>query len=160
MKLLTNRIERARSLAELEREVAKAIHQSRTSLTDMAIRQAEYEARRRIERQARKKRVNRKYRNAQRALCVAVYDCNQAFGGPEEGGWWYDTGTLVSREGIYFNRDKAYAAVRALSEWCERNNEAEQRRPISSVLCEGVLQAHLMDYPAPAGFPTQRPHYE
>jgi hypothetical protein len=27
---------------------------------------------------------------------VALYECGPAYGGPEEGGWYYDTGILVS----------------------------------------------------------------
>lgn len=26
---------------------------------------------------------------------LAFYDIDRAYGGPEEGGWWYDTGQLV-----------------------------------------------------------------
>jgi len=31
---------------------------------------------------------------------VAVYICDRAYGGPEEGGWWYDCG--VPSEGQYY----------------------------------------------------------
>lgn len=28
---------------------------------------------------------------------VTVYDLSRHFGGPEEGGWWYDTGEVIER---------------------------------------------------------------
>lgn len=28
-------------------------------------------------------------------MYVNVYELNREYGGPEEGGWWYDTGTVV-----------------------------------------------------------------
>lgn len=38
---------------------------------------------------------------------IAVYDCAQQFGGPEEGGWWYDAGTLVRVVKVKRSREAA-----------------------------------------------------
>jgi len=109
---------------------------------------------------SRRKRQNRKQRRREQAMQVAIYDCNREYGGPEEGGWWYDTGSLVSREGTFWNRSNAWREANRMNAWCEADNTANQRRPIYSVLCNGVLGAYVMPYPAPAGFPQRTPRYE
>jgi hypothetical protein len=45
---------------------------------------------------------------------VGVYDCDRSYGGPEEGGWWYDVGELI------------YVEV-ALSEQLARARQAQLR---------------------------------
>lgn len=46
---------------------------------------------------------------------VAVYDCGQRYGGPEEGGWWYDAGSLVRPVKLLRGEDRAYAYARRLN---------------------------------------------
>lgn len=36
-------------------------------------------------------------------LWVVPYDISRKYGGPEEGGWWYDTGTAILEEARYFS---------------------------------------------------------
>ena len=38
---------------------------------------------------------------------INVYEMSQAYGGPEEGGWWYDVGQYVSCKGTFGSREKA-----------------------------------------------------
>ena len=40
------------------------------------------------------KKAECEYSHSRRAewVSVAVYSCDRSYGGPEEGGWWYDTG--------------------------------------------------------------------
>jgi len=103
--------------------------------------------------------MNRKQRKELKKLNVALYDCNQAYGGPEEGGWWFNTGEFLSIEGTYFNRISAIQAVHALKGYCKRVNEGKP--PIDSVMCAGVIQAKIQKGPfAVPYFPARRPHYE
>lgn len=94
---------------------------------------------------------------------VAVYECHQAFGGHEEGGWWYDTGHLARIVRTF--RGSEYAANR----YCRRLNERldsrrigpnQGRREYTSVLSEGEYRARVYTTTAPENFPDSRPHYE
>lgn len=90
---------------------------------------------------------------------VGVYLCDRAYGGPEEGGWWYNTGELVRTVKVFRNEDKAI-------EFCQRMNRLlnvtinKGRREISSVLSEGRFYAEIHDDYAPRFYPETRPHYE
>lgn len=46
---------------------------------------------------------------------VNVYDLTRHYGGPEEGGWWYDTGDLIRCYGP-FHIDQAHELVGLLDE--------------------------------------------
>jgi hypothetical protein len=93
---------------------------------------------------------------------VAICLVDRAYGGPEEGGWWYDTGD-PSDDHIQHLRgfsDKA-AALKYRDELessvCKEANVG--RREISSVLSEGRYHAHLFEG-MPRHWPDVRPHYE
>ena len=73
---------------------------------------------------------------------------NRAFGGPEEGGWWYDTGRFVACHGTYPTIDEAAAARDAMASWL-----AERRRtPALAVDHARVTDLHhaLRDTPVMA----------
>ena len=55
---------------------------------------------------------------------VAVYDVDQAYGGPEEGGWWYDIGHLVCHAMVRFFTDleEAKEYQKSLREWADAND--------------------------------------
>lgn len=40
-------------------------------------------------------------------FAVAVYMQDRAYGGPEEGGWWYDCGQLVRTMRVFGNEQTA-----------------------------------------------------
>ncbi len=93
---------------------------------------------------------------------VAVYESELAYGGPEEGGWWYAVGSLVRTVKVLPNEDRAY-------EFCRRLNDKLNSRVIgpnqgkrekSSVLSDGVYEAHVYENVAPTHYPDGRPHYE
>lgn len=111
------------------------------------------------------------YRNQQ---IVAIYLCNRAYGGPEEGGWWYDCGERVTEapEGINPNdlvtlfdgangRHEANAwrdtLQLQLDTYC---NNRGSRSDLNSVICEGRYIAKVYESHAPAFYPATRPHYE
>ncbi len=104
------------------------------------------------------------YRNEnQRVLySVAVYLCDLANGGPEEGGWTYLWGEPAEEYGQFTRYFRSLDAAHAYSErldkrLCDKLNVG--RRPMSSVLSTGRYSANV-NPGAPARFPSHRPHYE
>ncbi len=95
------------------------------------------------------------------AVCVALRD--KAYGGPEEGGWWYDT-TQPNLDGdfpmpvIVRTRDEAEAEADKMADWCTAQNEG--RPSISSVLSQGVYVPMIYEGVWPHHLPTEVPHYE
>lgn len=90
---------------------------------------------------------------------VAVYLRDRRYGGPEEGGWWYDTGELVRPLIVTGNEGEAVRYADRLNRRLERTLNKD-RRPISSVLSEGCYYAEIHENVAPGHYPVQRPHYE
>ena len=93
-------------------------------------------------------------------LSVALYQEDQQYGGPEEGGWWYDAGELLHRPARYFrNEDAAYAYARRFNDLL--HHYVNRHRPsYSSVLSEGRVVAMVHEGHPPAYYPATRPHYE
>jgi hypothetical protein len=85
-------------------------------------------------------------------LWVTAYEVDREYGGPEEGGWWYDTGQVVK-------------TVQAKAEDVDRVREAlEKAYPrngqVSSVNYRGGdYRVRVEDRPG-ADYPTERPYYE
>lgn len=87
-------------------------------------------------------------------VSVALYDVGRAYGGPEEGGWWYDVGSRIDEtircfeegdtpqvalyEELLLKRWKSYGGRRG-------DNRYEVR----------IYREQL----APAGFPSRKPIY-
>ena len=98
-------------------------------------------------------------------LSVAVYETNRSYGGPEEGGWWYDVGeptenpTLGILTRFFLNKKEAFAYRDSLEPIVEEANRSEGRRDPGSVLCDGYYAVLLMDG-YPRAYPEERPHYE
>jgi len=91
---------------------------------------------------------------------VNIYLVDQAYGGPEEGGWWYDTFAAVSSWKVRNGRRRSRRLRRMLSaarRQCKAMNEG--RRPVSSVLSEGEHRAYMEPRPAEDA-PRVKPHYE
>jgi len=79
---------------------------------------------------------------------------DKAYGGPEEGGWWYDVSDPI---------EKHYCAnlsvLRRVIERVTREFDNTGRYPIHSVLSEGIFQVWIGDE-IPEAYPACRPHYE
>ena len=86
------------------------------------------------------------------------YLANRAYGGPEEGGWWYDTGRFVACHGAFGTVDEATAARDAKANWLA-GPPAGPARPGSSVLCTGWPVLRIEPH-AGRDFPATRPRYE
>lgn len=86
-------------------------------------------------------------------IYVAVYDVTREFGGPEEGGWWYDSGTLIDVR-TTTNMDEAKRLKDELAE------DYPMTKCRYSVLGGEDYDINITpDFPA-AFFPAERPHYE
>ncbi len=93
---------------------------------------------------------------------VSVYLEDLAYGGPEEGGWYYNTGELVRTVKLFRSEERA-------NDYCRRLNRKlrsrefgpnKDRRDISSVLSEGIYSADVHEDFAPRHFPERKPRYE
>ena len=91
--------------------------------------------------------------------CVAVYMIDKAYGGAEEGGWWYTYGDLVKLLKVFGNEKQAYDYANRLNDRLETTLN-KGRRSISSVLSEGRYSAKVYENSPPQHFPEVTPHYE
>jgi hypothetical protein len=103
-------------------------------------------------------------RQARGFYTVAIYLIDRAYGGPEEGGWYYDCGTpyLEPEAALHM---RAFDRLSDAYHYSEHLNLSvlpawnEGRAEVSSVLSEGQYKA-LWSEGFPQPFPTSRPHYE
>ena len=103
---------------------------------------------------------------------VNVYLEDRAYGGPEEGGWWYDyrtPATDASGAGVVppewfspapvtqrtVNVDRVRAEIQERCYWAN----SDRRDDISSVTSEGRFIVLVEDH-EPREWPETRPHYE
>lgn len=111
-------------------------------------------------------------RNLPTSRWIVVYDVQRYYGGPEEGGWWYNAGSVVRSVAVplapddeYENPDNvafsdeeyvglALEATRIYYEGCNASSY-----PLSSVLSSGEYRVELSDEP-PTNWPERTPHYE
>jgi hypothetical protein len=100
-------------------------------------------------------------------LCYAnLYLWDRAYGGPEEGGWFYDTYTPVASDddwetgpppsGHFPSPEAVEAAREKLEEWCEAEN-ANRQHP-NSCISDGHFCVKLEPWPAEF-HPIRRPYY-
>lgn len=107
---------------------------------------------------------------------IAVYDVDQRYGGPEEGGWYYNRGSLVRIVKVM----RAMESDNAMSSnnwdtfapyvYCRRLNAKlasrafgpnQGKREFTSVLSHGELCAEVYENEIPPDhYPKVRPHYE
>ena len=97
-----------------------------------------------------------------RKFWLHKYEVAMAYGGSEEGGWWYDTGNPTgNKEGPFDDEEKAYERCRELNE-IEHEESEKQEYSYSSVL------SHRSEHfawdvdtePVAEAYPKYRPHYE
>jgi len=84
------------------------------------------------------------------ALFVNVYITDRAYGGPEEGGWYYDTWEIIPEESVIGTSEED--AERLLEEkraWADAENKG--RRGPSSVRSEGHYKVRLETGPGASG---------
>ena len=66
---------------------------------------------------------------------LAFYEIDREYGGPEEGGWYYDSGTFVRAIGVHLTDESAVRAMRRANRLLERLQRHQPR--IDSVLYTG-----------------------
>jgi len=93
---------------------------------------------------------------------LGFYEDDRAFGGPEEGGCWYDTGELVRAFGSERNEDAAYARCRRANHLLRffQDKNRNVRSTGSMAYSGGQFSARVFKNALPAFFPEERPHYE
>jgi hypothetical protein len=97
-----------------------------------------------------------------RVFYLHRFEVAMAYGGAEEGGWWYDTG-IPTKEwvGPYMDEDLAFAACRELNEK-EHERSEQQEYSYSSVL--SYRSEHyawdVSEDKVAKPYPERRPHYE
>lgn len=100
-------------------------------------------------------------------LYANLYLHDRDYGGPEEGGWWFDCYSPVSPKsgdwdtepptfGWFASVENAERAAEALRAWCESENRT--RRSPSSVASDGHYCVRLESWPAEP-MPARKPHY-
>jgi len=89
---------------------------------------------------------------------IGIYLVDQSYGGPEEGGWWYEVGELQRLVSVERNEERAYERCRHLNRVINKTVNRD-RRPTHSVLSEGVFSAQVHEGIA-VSYPARRPHYE
>jgi hypothetical protein len=87
---------------------------------------------------------------------VVIWFNTREYGGPEEGGWWFDTGE--SRE-VYTCHTESEVEVhqKQAEETVAKRNEG--RRPIDSVVSTGRYSVTVEDE-KPESYLAVTPHYE
>jgi hypothetical protein len=95
-------------------------------------------------------------------FAVNLYLIDRAFGGHEEGGWYFDCGEPVLHPLNRVFEHYADAEKYFHDECLPAEKELNQGRPsISSVLSQGRYHFRIgSEFEVPAPFPSERPHYE
>ena len=93
---------------------------------------------------------------------VSVYDVALAYGGPEEGDWWYQTGSLIRTVKVFRSENRALAYCRQLNARLQSRVFGPNvgRYPVSSVLSDGECEAQVHEGVAPPRYPDRKPRYE
>ena len=90
---------------------------------------------------------------------VAFYEIDRAYGGPEEGGWWYDCGELARVLKVVPTAQAAYALAARANRLIDRLQRG--KRDVGSVIYSGGrYTACVFEDIAPRRFPETRPFYE
>lgn len=93
-----------------------------------------------------------------------VYERNRAYGGPEEGEWWYDTGTYQPRMSVTFDADvvtwaEAHDHADRMQERLDEEADTNQVPPVGYSNYRGGRYLVIVDSQPGADFPAERPVY-
>ena len=90
---------------------------------------------------------------------VNVYHVDQAKGGPEEGGWWYDTGVPHASIPVsdWAGPEGADAVAAKWQAWCDAENDSNPHYTNTNGV--GEYRVSREDHPAEC-WPKERPYYE
>lgn len=85
---------------------------------------------------------------------VGVYEVDQGYGGPEEGGWWYEVGEVKQVAAASSYEEAQDIANKLREEWVD-----ESRVPTYSVIYSGGNYAVRVKGSYPKDYPQRVPHY-
>ena len=89
---------------------------------------------------------------------VNEYEVDRIYGGPEEGGWWYDTGKYIKCHGIFSSNIEAMDCKASLGKYVRDKNE--YKHPPDSVLSKGDWTDIIIEHEEGKHFPERTPRYE
>src|SRR5262245_54454125 len=97
---------------------------------------------------------------------IHKHDIRQEYGGPEEGGWYYESGVPVEgwnpADHVFFEKEAASAECRHLNLTERDRAKEEEEYEYTSVL--SYRSTHysydVSEDPTPYYYPEYRPHYE
>ena len=93
---------------------------------------------------------------------VNIYLIDKAYGGPEEGGWYYTYGIALRSHPVSMETKNSKKLLELkIKQQQNLVDEANSKRnsDISSVASEGMYVVSVEDNP-PCDFPEKKPHYE
>jgi hypothetical protein len=96
---------------------------------------------------------------ASKTFIVAVYLEDRHYGGPEEGGWWYNAGDLVRVIRVFKSECRASLYACRLNRMLDATLN-KGRPSTGSMLSQGRYVVDVCEDNAPAHYPETRPHYE
>ena len=85
------------------------------------------------------------------------YLTDKAYGGAEEGGWWFNTGEYVRCHGVHEHLAGAENALETTRQDYLRQEQAGRARP-DSVACNGYPDIFIQQHPG-RDYPSKRPCY-
>jgi hypothetical protein len=85
---------------------------------------------------------------------ISVEHTEKRYGGPEEGGWWYNASERVETHMVHTLQ--TFIRVMNRVARCYKNDNI----PLSSVLSRGKYSVYVMHDVLPKNEPAVRPHYE
>lgn len=92
---------------------------------------------------------------------VAVYEMGRRYGGPEEGGWWYDSGNLFRLVSVEKNVLDAFKKVNRANHLFYLVRRKTFRTDRHSMAYQGGdYEFRVYAGVPPVHFPKVRPHYE
>lgn len=100
--------------------------------------------------------VNAKIKYLAGTQWINTYLIDRAYGGPEEGGWYYNCGEAV--RSIQVTEETLPETLQEACGWAEQENRS-RRSDINSVLSEGRYDVRVEDQPG-VDYPAEIPHYE
>ncbi|WP_230771773.1 hypothetical protein [Sphingomonas sp. Leaf4] len=89
---------------------------------------------------------------------LAFYETDRAYGGSEEGGWYFDCGTFVRAITIHTSEDTALRVMARANRLLDRLQR--YKLPVDSCIYRGGRhRVCVFDGIPPARFPVERPRY-
>lgn len=92
-------------------------------------------------------------------IYISEYFVTREYGGPEEGGWWYNNYNHKRVIAIADNTMAALHIVVALNEKARNDRQEDGLHELSSVTCDGVFEYEYEETPG-ENETTERPYYE